>query len=194
VRTIHSGIGLAVGLWGCGHGAAPVAPAPAALSHAESIYAATYTLKDRLDIAGLRALPESAAALRPRYLAARRDLVGSLAIDSTTLRDSSDRRALTVMRSTLAEELADNPQTPEGAAPVDATRCGYDARAIADTDSLAARLYDCYGAAAHAVPVDGESLERLTVLGLLGVTRRHGEAAAAVSRPEPRVAHGQCRR
>jgi hypothetical protein len=169
-RQVYRAVGLVPVLWGCGHGAAPVAPAPAALSHVESIYAATYTLKDRLDIAGLRALPESAAALRLRYLAARRDLVGSLAIDSTTLRDSSDRRALTVMRSTLAEELTDTPQTPEGAAPVDATRCGYDARAIADTDSLAARLYDCYGAAAHAVPVDGESLERLTVLGLLGVT------------------------
>jgi hypothetical protein len=159
-----------MGLWGCGHGAATVALAPARLSRAESVYAATYTLKDRLDIAGLRALPESAAALRPRYLAARRELVLALAIDSATLRDSSDRRALTVMRSTLAEELTDRPETPEGTAPVDSARCRYDARAIADADSLAGRLYDCYGAAAHAVRVDGESLERLTVLGLLGVT------------------------
>lgn len=140
------------------------------MSRAESIYAATYTLKDRFDIAGLRATPESAAALRPRYLAARRQLVLALAIDSATLRDTIDARALAVMRGTLAAELTDRPEPPEGAAPVDSTRCHYDARAITDTDSLAARLYDCYGAAAHAVPVDGESLERLTVLGLLGVT------------------------
>ena len=140
MRTIRGVIGLGVGLWGCGHRAAPVVPAPAALSRAESIYAATYTLKDRLDIAGFRALPESAAALRPRYLTGRRALVRALAIDSATLRDSSDRRALTVMRSTLAEELTDHPHTLEGGAPVDSTRCRYDARAIADTDSLAARL------------------------------------------------------
>jgi hypothetical protein len=159
-----------VGLWGCSHGAVPVVPAPAALSRAESIYAATYTLKDRLDIAGLRSLPESAVALRPRYLVARHELVRALAIDSTMLRDTTDRRALAVMRGTLADELTDNPQPPEGAAAADSTRCRYDASAIADSDSLAARLYDCYGAAAHAVPVDGESLERLTVLGLLGVT------------------------
>ncbi len=140
-------------------------PAPAQLSRAESIYAATYTLKDRLDIAGLRSLPESTAALRPRYLAARRALERALAIDSALLPDTIDRRALTVMRGTLA--LTDTPQPPGGAAPVDATRCRYDARAIADTDSLATRLYDCYGAAAHAVRVDGQSLEPLTVLGLL---------------------------
>ncbi|HKC46612.1 MAG TPA: hypothetical protein VKB63_03345, partial [Gemmatimonadales bacterium] len=160
------GVGLLLAFWSC----TPAAPSPAELSRAESLYAATYTLKDRLDIAGLRATPESAAALRPRYLAARRALVQALAIDSTMLRDTVDRRALAVMRSTLAAELTDKPQPLEGSAPVDSTRCHYDARAISDTDSLAARLYDCYGAAAHAVPVDGESLERLTVLGLLGVT------------------------
>src|SRR5262249_56353456 len=78
--------------------------------------------------------------------------------------------ARAVMRSPRAGGWTDKPQPLEGSAPVDSTRCHYDARAISDTDSLAARLYDCYGAAAHAVPVDGESLERLTVLGLLGVT------------------------
>ena len=161
---------MLLGLSGCGHGAAPVTPAPAALSRAESIYAVTYTLKDKLDIAGLRALSESVAALRPLYLAARRALVQALAIDATKLRDTVDRRALAVMRSTLAEALTDTPQPLAGSAPVDSTRCRYVAGAIADTDSLAARLYDCYGAAAHAVPVDGESLERLTVLGLLGTT------------------------
>jgi len=160
------GVGLLLALWSC----TPTVPSPAELSRAESLYAATYTLKDRLDIAGLRATPESAAALRPRYLAARRALVQALAIDSTILRDTVDRRALAVMRNTLAAELTDTPQSLAGSAPVDSTRCRYDAGAITDTDSLAARLYDCYGAAAHAVPVDGESLERLTVLGLLGVT------------------------
>ena len=163
-------LGLLLGAWGCGHGGAPALPAPAALSRAESLYVVAYTLKDRIDIAGLLAHPESAAALRPAYRAARGALAQALTIDSTALLDTTDRRALSVMRGTLAEELTDAPQPLEGSVPVDTARCHYDPRTIADTDSLAARLYDCYGAAAHAVPVDGESLERLNVLGLLGTT------------------------
>ncbi len=159
-----------MGLWGCRQTAPGAVPAPAVLARAESIYADVYGLKDRMDIAALRALPESAAALRPHYLAARRALVRALAINSATLRDTTDRRALSVMRGTLAEELTGDPQPPEGAALVDAARCRYDPRTIADTDSLTSRLYDCYGAAAHSVVVDGDSLERLTVLAELSVT------------------------
>jgi hypothetical protein len=168
--NVRRGLVLVLGIGGCRHAAPPVAPAPAALVRAESMYAVVYGLKDRIDIAELRALPESAAALRPRYLAARAELVRALAIDSATVRDTADARALSVMRATLADELTAAPQPPGGAAPVDAARCRYDPRTISDTDSLATRLYDCYGAAAHAVVVDGDSLERLTVLGLLGVT------------------------
>lgn len=161
---------LLLGFGGCRYAAPGVVPAPPALGRAESTYAHVYGLKDRIDIAELRALPESAAALRPRYLAARAELVRALAIDSATVRDTADARALSIMRGTLAAELTAEPQPPGGAAPVDAARCRYDPRTISDTDSLATRLYDCYGAAAHAVVVDGDSLERLTVLGLLGVT------------------------
>jgi hypothetical protein len=157
-------------LSGCRHSAPATAPAPAALGRAESIYAAVYSLKDRIDIVGLRARPESVAALRPAYLAARRVLVQALSIDSTALSDTTDARALSVMRGALADALTEQPHSLDGSAPVDTARCRYDPRTITDTDSLAARLYDCYGAAAHAVPVDGQSLERLTVLGLLGTT------------------------
>ncbi len=162
-------IALLVLTGACGRG--PVArPAPAALSRAESVYAAVRTLKDRLDIATLRVLPESAAALRPGYLAQRGALVRALAIDSLQLRDTTDRRALATMRRTLADELTDAPQPPGGVTAADAGRCAYDPRAIADADSLQARLYDCYGAATRDIVVDGARLDRLTVLGLLGVT------------------------
>lgn len=161
-------LGLMIGA--CTAGGHRVTPAPAALSRAESLYAAAHTLKDRLDIAGMRSLPDSAAVLRPRYLAARAGLARALALDSSALRDTADVRALTTMRATLAGELTDQPQPPGGTAPPDTTRCRYDPRVIADTDSLATRLYDCYAAAAHGVLVDGRPLERLTVLGLLGVT------------------------
>ena len=166
---VHCCVLLLLGPGACGP-APGTLPAPAALARAESIYAVAYSLKDRMDIAGMRAFPESAAALRSAYRAARRALAQALTIDSTKLPDTTDVHALSVMRGTLGDELTDNPSPGEGGAPTDSARCRYDPRTIADTDSLAARLYDCYGAAAHAVPVDGASLERLTVLGLLGVT------------------------
>ncbi len=169
MRSTRSRIALLALTGACGRG--PIArPAPAALSRAESVYAAVRTLKDRLDIATLRVLPESAAALRPGYLAQRGELVRALAIDSLQLRDTTDRRALATMRRTLADELTDAPQPPGGVTAADAGRCAYDPRAIADADSLQARLYDCYGAATRDIVVDGARLDRLTVLGLLGVT------------------------
>jgi hypothetical protein len=163
--------GGSVVLWlcagACGGQGGPPAPAP--LSRAESVYAATRTLKDRLDIATFRGLPDAAAVLQPPYRAARRALVLALAIDSGGLSDSVDRRALATMRRTVEDELSDAPP-PVATAPADSGRCAYDPRAIPDDDSLAARLYACYGAATRDVVVDGAVLDRLTVLGLLGVT------------------------
>ena len=172
-------IALAV-LIGCTPGRQSVSvPDPAAsdLARAESLFAETRTLKDRLDVATLRGLPDSAAALRPAYLAARSTLVASLHLDSTRLADSVDRRALRVMRQILTSELTDTPEPPAGAAALDSAGCRYDPRALANVDSLEARLYACYGLAANDVVVDGERYDRLTVLGLLGraddSARRH---------------------
>jgi hypothetical protein len=144
-------------------------PAPTALSRAESLFAEVRTLKDRLDITTLRARSESTAVLHPRYLEARNELARRLAIDSLSLPDSVDRRALRVMRQTFAADLADIPE-PAGAVPPDSVRCDYDPLSIAEADSLEARLYACYGEATQSIVVDGERLGRLTVLGLLGTT------------------------
>ena len=140
------------------------------LAVAESLYVDVRTLKDRLDIARLRGLADSAATVRPRYLAMRAELARALAIDSSSLGDTLDRRALRTMRGTLIHELTEAPEPSGGTVPADSARCAYDPRAIPDTDSLEARLYACYGAAAQHVVVDGEGLDRLTVLGLLGRT------------------------
>ena len=139
------------------------------LTVAESLYTDTRSLRDRLDIAVLRGLTDSAAALRVQYLAARRALAMALAIDSLSLADSVDRRALRVMRQTFAADLTDIPE-PSGAVPPDSVRCDYAPGSIADADSLEARLYTCYGEATQRIVVDGERLGRLTVLGLLGTT------------------------
>jgi hypothetical protein len=173
LRKIPAGairrLGLLLGLAACAPAGSAVAPAPAALSRAESVYAAVRSLKDRLDVATMRVLPDSADALRPRYLARRAELVRALAIDSATLRDTMDRRALATMRRTLDEDLTDAPPPPEVSI-AGAGRCAYDPRAVADTDSLETRLYACYGDATRDILVDGTPLDRLTVLGLLGTT------------------------
>jgi len=163
-------IAALLGSGACAGGSGPAAPAPSALSRAESTFAAALSLKDRMDIAVLRALPESAAALRPAYFRARAALVRAMAIDSSRLADSVDRRALRVMRETLDSELTTTPQLAEGTPVGTAVRCDYDPRRIADIDSLEARLYACYGSAAHSIVVDGDSMERLTVLAQLGAT------------------------
>ena len=129
------------------------------------------TLKDRLDILTWRARQDSVPLVRTRYRTARAALVRALAIDSLALPDTVDRRALAVMRDALTEALADEPAAAgPGENDVAPERCAYDPRALTNTDSLQSRLYDCYGAATRDVLVDGDRLDRLTVLGLLGVT------------------------
>lgn len=164
---------LCLGLGACRPAGRPVGPAPAALSRAESVYAATLTLKDRLDILTWRGRLDSVPVVRARYLASRAELAGALAIDSQALPDTVDRRALAVMRRAMGEALTDEPQPPAAPA-ADPARCGYNPRGLADTDSLESRLYDCYGVATRDVMVDGERFDRLTVFGLLAVT---GDAA-----------------
>ena len=164
---------LTVALAGCMPAVPPSAgppPAARALAAAESLFLEARTMKDRIDIATLRGRRDSAAALRPGYLAARTGLVRALDIDSTALTDSLDRRALRVMRHVLARELTVTPEPPAGTAAVDTAACRYDPRGVPGTDSLEARLYACYSVAASDVVVGGERFDRLTVLGLLGST------------------------
>src|SRR5512144_3013295 len=118
-------------------------PEPAALARPESAYAATLTLKDRLDILTWRGRLDSVPALRARYLAARSELVRGLALDSMSLADTVDRRALAIMRRAVAEALTEDTESTDGPAAVDPARCGYDAHAMTDPDSLQSRLYDC---------------------------------------------------
>ncbi len=154
-------------------GVPPPAPAVAlrdSLTVAESIYTDARTLQDRLDIAVTRGLTDLAAALRGPYLAARRTLAVALAIDSLSLADTVDRRALRTMQGTFPADLADIPEPPGAVPPPDSVQCDYDPHAIADADSLEARLYSCYGTATQDIVVDGERLDRLTVFGLLGST------------------------
>ena len=158
-------------------------PAAAPLAAAESSYQEVRTLKDAMDVARARSVArvetgESLAAVARAYVPARRGLDSMLrAADSASL-DTTDRRALGIMRRTFSSELAADSAT---SAPPDTTRpdCAYSATAIAalpnGLDSLATRMYACYGYAAQHVMLDGERLDRLTVLGRLTDTESEAE-------------------
>jgi hypothetical protein len=154
--------------------------APAALDRAESTYADLRGLRDRIEIttaAGGRESPEgvSLAVLARRHDSLRAALEPRLAaIDSSALA-AEDRRALAVMRSALGADLgpvAGSLESADGGA--SAPDCAYDPRAIAaapgGADSLRRRVYACYGWAQQHVRVEGEELDRLTVLGALAST------------------------
>jgi len=145
------------------------------LPRAESLYQATRDLKDRIDILNLRSVPgghlaDSAARLLPAYQQSRRRLVQALAIDSLSLPDTVDRRALATMRAALDGELSEHPEPPGGTTVAAADSCEYDPTDLAQRDGdsvLADRMYSCFGAAADDVQVDGQRYDRLAVLGLL---------------------------
>jgi hypothetical protein len=77
------------------------------------------------------------------------------------------------MRSALEDELGPLPPPGDGLA-ASAPDCRYDPRAIASLvnglDSLRTRIYACYGWAQSHVPVDADTMDRLTILGALGRT------------------------
>jgi len=176
---------LAAGLTGsCAPHAPPLAPSPptsaAALALAESAYADLRALRDRIEITTAAGRMESPEGVPLTTLGRRHDAVRAVleprlaAIDSTGLAPD-DRRALAVMRGALASELGPAVASPAAAGDAQsAPDCGYDPRALATgpggADSLRRRVYACYGWAQQHVQVDGERLDRLTVLGALART------------------------
>jgi hypothetical protein len=159
----------------------------AELAGAESLYADLRGLRDHLDIAsaqgrnpGNDARPFGMLALAHNQL--RRDVISRLAaVDSSAL-TSRDARVYGVMHRVVTREL-DSLTPPGSAAPAERRPdCSYDPRPIAQgaggVDSLRQRLYACYGWAQSHVVIDGDTLDRLTILGALGRTadgarRRH---------------------
>ena len=173
---------------GCGGPSAAPEPAPATLAAAESLYLDTRDLRDRIDVldaSGAGTAPDGTPRplLVRRYDSLRARLSARMAaVDSTTLA-GGDARALGVMRRTLARDLgaAPAPDTTSSATPPD---CGYDPASSTDADSLRARIYACYGWAQAHIPVDGDTVDRLTLLGGIGRSedperRRHGFLALA---------------
>ena len=160
----------------CAGGApTPSAERAAPLAPVESSYQFVRAMKDAMDVARARGVGQveggdSLASVARRYPPAVRQLDSLLrSVDSTAL-DSVDRRALRTMRRTAATELGSDSATaaPPNSSPPE---CGYDPAAIAalpnGLDSLATRMYACYGYAAQYVTYGAEHLDRLTILGRL---------------------------
>lgn len=162
----------------------PAAPRPAvALTAAESLYAELRDVRDRIDVsveAGRSTADDGTplATLRLRHDSLRALAAERLGVvDSASLR-GDDVRALEVMRATLARDLGPVAAAPEPATTAAAPRCDYAADSVAagpvGRDSLRARIYACYGWAQSHVPVDGDTLDRLSILGALGRTADAG--------------------
>jgi hypothetical protein len=174
----------------------------ASIADAESVYAETRDLRDRIDVALAGGRQEiaggsSLAALVPRYDSLRGRLESQLsAVDSSVLGDNDDR-ALDIMRQTLSRDLG--PLTLPSAAtttsggltptPEPRPACGYDPDSIARTthglDSLRARIYACYGWAQSHVVAGHDTLDRLTILGALGHTDEAARRRELFLRLEP---------
>jgi hypothetical protein len=145
------------------------APAPSnALAAAESIFALARDTRDRYDVAV--ASGRAAGELAQHANDQRSQLAQALArVDSSSLA-GEDTRALGVMRLILARDLIPIAAGAEvaSASAAAAPRCPPDASG--ELDSLRARIYACYGRAQSRLPVGSDTLDRLTIFGLLGAT------------------------
>jgi len=174
-RSFHFGPVLLSVLAACASPPGSPTPARASLAAAESLYADLRTIRDRIDVSTEAGRTGSTDAILG-YNALRDDLARSLAaVDSAALR-GDDTRALGVMRRTLVRDLGvvAAPTASEGVAVETRPACDYDASAVATApnglDSLRKRLYACYGWAQSHLTVEGETLDRLSILGALGRT------------------------
>ncbi len=180
-KTVFRTFAIAVVLLAaCSSPPGPPAPALGSLATAESLYADLRALRDRIDVgteagSGGHDQPPPSQALVPDYNGLRERVASRLAaVDSGAL-SGNDARALGLMRRSLARDLR-LITGPAGAAssPHRPPDCDYDAPAVAartnGLDSLRQRLYACYGWAQSHVIVDGDTLDRLSVLGALGRT------------------------
>jgi hypothetical protein len=139
-----------------------------ALATAESAYADLRALRDQFEIAS--ALGHQDTGLAPRHDSLRASVERGLAgVDSAALAPA-DRRALEIMRRTLDRDLtplgADSASPPR---PVTMPACAYDPAAMAagpgGLESLRDRIYACYAWAQQHVVLDGDTVDRLTLLG-----------------------------
>lgn len=143
-----------------------------ALAVAESLYLEARDLHDRLLVHGYRGNVDSARALRFPYDSALAHLDGALLLIDRRNLAEDDRRADSVMRAERATSLTISSGVVAPAVQPRASDCTYDARTLAvrGRATLASRIYECYTRAAGRITIDGETLDRLTLVNRLATT------------------------
>ena len=154
-------------------------PDSGGLATVEAVFLRTRTLADQIDVTTARVADASIhgvplAELRSTYAAARDTLVALLeTMDSAALAEQ-DQRVFADLRRTVARSLGLDPEPAVDGGQAAQPDCRYDPVAVLVTDTsgaeLSDRIMDCYGAAAGAVMVDGDTLDRLSIFGLLRTT------------------------
>ncbi len=154
---------------------------PVSVSAAEAACQDTRFFKDRIDVMRARGAATTPSGitltdLLAQYRAARARLVAALPPGEAGIRGSEDGRALDVMRRTLAKDLGEEsgPAATAAPGPPGTIDCAYDAAVLARGQDgmrlLGEKMYACFGRAAHDLPFEGTTLDRLTVFSLLPVT------------------------
>jgi hypothetical protein len=138
-----------------------------ALAAAESAFALARDSRDRYEVTLASGKPTGELAQGANR---RRDRAAeALArVDSSSLA-GEDARAWRAMRVALARDRTpsagsagvESPGAPAPTCPPDAS---------GELDTLRARIYACYGRAQSRLPVGTDTLDRLTIFGLLGAT------------------------
>jgi hypothetical protein len=156
--------------------AAQAAPAASPMGRLESAYLDLRDLRDQLGVTrsqGARVSPrgipvDSLVARSDRARAAATALLAQVPFRGLSPGDSA---ALVSLRREIASMGPAAQSNPEAAArPVDCQPASTEALASAGLDSLTRHTFECYGAAARRILFEGDTLDRLSILGLLGRT------------------------
>jgi hypothetical protein len=151
---------------------------PAGFTALERTFDSLRYLRDQLDVTRSRGASRSIHGIEVSRLAAdygalRQEFEGSLATVRGMRLRRADRAALAAMTRAFRETLGPDRGT-SSVTPTREARCDYHASAVArlagGRDSLQALVFGCYSAATQGIVVDGDTLDRLSILGLLGTT------------------------
>ena len=155
-------------------------PARATLGAVERLFDSVRYLGDQLDVTRTRGADRtihgvSVDSLVAAYGRVQPVLVRALPAVDTAALGADDRAALARMKVVTRQSLGADQGVPTvatvgHAAPDCRSDPAGSGRGRAALDSLTARVFACYGAAAGRIVVDGDTLDRLSILGLLGAT------------------------
>ncbi len=157
-------------------------PPPGAIAALEWTFDSLRYLRDQLDVTRSRGAVRSihgveATQLAVDYAVMRRafeDQVAALGNGPLSRRERVVIGAMgTAFRGSLGPDQGNSSVTP-----MRQPWCDYDAMAVAmapgGLDSLQARIFGCYSAATQGIAVDRDTLDRLSILSLLGTIEDRG--------------------